>query len=45
MDFLRYVPRTNKRNFDPLIVQIPISDHSDADPAWGADRQQRHGRA
>jgi len=28
------VPRTTYSNFDPLIVQIPISEHGDADPAW-----------
>jgi hypothetical protein len=32
------VPRTSNSNFDPLIVQIPISEHGDADPAWGVDR-------
>jgi hypothetical protein len=35
MDFLRkYVPHTSNSNFDPLIVQIPISEHGDADLAW-----------
>jgi hypothetical protein len=29
------VPRTTNSNFDPLIVQIPISEHGDADTAWG----------
>jgi len=29
-----YVPRISNSNFDLLIVQIPISEHGDADPAW-----------
>jgi hypothetical protein len=32
------VPRIGNSNFDPPIVQIPILEHGDADPAWGADR-------
>jgi LysR family nitrogen assimilation transcriptional regulator len=27
-------PRRGNGNFDPFIVQIPISDHGDANPAW-----------
>jgi len=33
MDFLRGACRAVDGNFDPLIVQIPISDHRDADTA------------
>jgi LysR family nitrogen assimilation transcriptional regulator len=35
MDIAPYAPpRRGNGNFDPFIVQIPISDHGDAAPAW-----------